>query len=104
MEDKELNLATMAAMFADENKAREWLESKLWPDGPVCPHCACVDVYDLAKTRPGLKKCKACKQQFTIRIGTIMEESKIPIRKWLMAVHLMTSSKKGVSSHQIARE
>jgi transposase-like protein len=106
MEDKQLNLATMAAMFADETKAREWLESKLWPDGPVCPHdgCGCMDVYDLAKTRSGLYKCKACRKQFTVRIGTIMEESKIPICKWLMAVHLMTSSKKGVSSHQIARE
>jgi transposase-like protein len=106
MEDKQLNLATMAAMFADEAKAREWLESKLWPDGPVCPHdgCGCMESYNLAKTRPGLFKCKACNKQFTVRIGTIMEESKIPICKWLMAIHLMTSSKKGVSSHQIARE
>jgi len=104
MQDSKLNLATMAEMFADENKAREWLESKLWPAGPVCPHCASVDVYNLAKTRAGLYKCKGCLKQFTVRIGTIMEESKIPIRKWLMAIHLMTSSKKGVSSHQIARE
>jgi transposase-like protein len=106
MENKDLNLATMAAMFADETKARDWLESKLWPDGPVCPHdgCGCMESYDLAKTRPGLYKCKACKKQYTVRIGTIMEESKIPICKWLMAIHLMTSSKKGISSHQIARE
>jgi transposase-like protein len=103
MEDEQLNLA---GMFADETKTREWLESKLWPDGPVCPHegCGCMDVYNLAKTRPGLYKCRMCKKQFTVRIGTIMEESKIPIWKWLVVIHLMTSSKKGVSSHQIARE
>src|SRR6185436_8844309 len=59
------------------------------------------------KTRParkGLWKCKSCRKQFTVRMGTIYEESKLPLRKWLMAIHLMTSSKKGVSSHQIARE
>jgi transposase-like protein len=106
MKGKRPNLAMVAEMLADENKAREWLESKVWPHGPVCPHdgCGCMDSYNLAKTRPGLYKCKACGKQFTVRIGTIMEESKVQLRKWLMAIHLMTSSKKGVSSYQIARE
>lgn len=102
MENSKLNLATMAAMFADETKAREWLESKRWPNGPTCPHCACLDHYKLATA--GRYKCKGCREQYTVRIGTILEESKVPISKWLMAIHLMTSSKKGVSSHQIARE
>jgi transposase-like protein len=102
MEDSKLNAMTMAAIFADETKAREWLESKRWPNGPVCPHCACMDHWKLATA--GRYKCKGCKEQFTVRIGTILEESKVSIRVWLYAIHLMTSSKKGVSSHQIARE
>ena len=109
--DADLNLATMAVLFTDESKAREFLESKRWPNGPVCPHCGHVKVYVLTAkpdsrepVRPGVYKCGACRKQFTVRIGTIFEESKIPLRKWLMAIHLMTSSKKGISSHQIARE
>ena len=101
----------MLPLFADENKARAFLESKRWPNGAVCPRCGCQEAYTLtAKTgsrrpvRPGVYKCKACRQHFTVRIGTIFEESKIPLRKWLMAIHLMSSSKKGISSHQMARE
>jgi transposase-like protein len=109
--DADLNLSTMSAIFADEDKARDFLESKRWPDGnPVCPHCG-GEGYALTPKptskrpgRKGLKKCKACRKQFSVRVGTIFEESKIQIRQWLMAIHLMTSSKKGVSSHQIARE
>ena len=108
--DADLNLATLLPLFADEDKAREFLESKRWPNGPVCPHCG-GEGYALTPKptsrrpgRRGLKKCKACRQQFSVRIGTIFEESKIAICKWLMAIHLMTSSKKGISSHQMARE
>ncbi len=111
MENGELNLASMAGIFADEDKARAFLENMVWPNGPICPHCDCTEVYKLtakeaskSPVRPGVYKCKKCRKQFTVRIGTIMEESLLPIRKWLMAIHLMTSSKKGVSSHQIARE
>jgi transposase-like protein len=107
----DLNLTTLSALFTDEAKAREFLESQRWPDGkPVCPHCGGEGYALVAKSgskrpgRPGLKKCKDCRQQFTVRVGTIFEESKLPLRKWLVALHLMTSSKKGVSSHQIARE
>lgn len=109
--DADLNLSSMTAILADEDRSREFLESKRWPDGkPVCPHCG-GEGYALTPKpdskrpgRKGLKKCKACRKQFTVRVGTIFEESKIQIRQWLMAIHLMTSSKKGVSSHQIARE
>jgi transposase-like protein len=101
----------MAAIFSREAEAREFLEKKRWPDGPVCPHCKAKEVYTLTAkadsrhpVRKGVYKCAKCREQFTVRIGTILEESKIPICKWLMAIHLMTSSKKGVSSHQIARE
>ena len=109
--DADLNLATLLPLFTDENKARQFLESKRWPDGPVCPDCGEPDPYHLtakpdskSPVRPGVYKCKACQKQFTVRIGTIFEESKLPLSKWLMAIHLMTSSKKGISSHQMGRE
>ena len=109
--DRDLTLATMTALFNDENAAREFIEKRRWPNGPVCPHCGCKEVYQLTArpgskegVAPGVRKCKACRKKFTVRIGTVFEESKIPLRKWLMAMHLMTSSKKGISSHQIARE
>lgn len=99
-------------LFTDEDKARAFLEAKRWPNGPVCPHCDGAEVYPMtakpgskSPVRPGAYKCKACRRQFTVRIVTIFEESKIPLSKWLMAIHLMTSSKKGISSsHQMARE
>ena len=101
----------MTTLFNNEDKALAFLEAKRWPNGPVCPHCECHEVYALiakpgskSPVRPGVYKCKKCREQFTVRIGTIFEESKIPLSKWLMAIHLMTSSKKGISSHQMARE
>jgi transposase-like protein len=110
--DADLNWASMSAMFSDEDKAREFIEGKRWPDGiPVCPHCGEHGAYKLTAkpgskrpVAPGVYKCKACRKQFTVRIGMIFEESKIPLCKWLMAMHLMASSKKGISSHQLARE
>jgi transposase-like protein len=112
--DADLTLSNLSVIFADEDKAREFLEGKRWPDGkPVCPHCGQEGAYKLTShgategkrpMRPGVWKCKACRKQFTVRVGTIFEESKLPLRKWLMAIHLMTSSKKGVRSHQIRRE
>jgi len=109
--DADLNLASLTKLFNDEDAARAFLESKVWKNGRHCGHCGCMETYPLtarpgskSPVRPGVYKCRACKKQFTVRIGTIFEESKLPISKWLMAIHLMTSSKKGVSSHQIARE
>jgi transposase-like protein len=109
--DADLNLASLLPLFMDEEKARRFLESKRWPNGPVCPHCGSTNVYALTPkpesrrpVRPGIYKCGSCRKQFTVRIGTTFEESKIPLRKWLMAIHLMTSCRKGISSHQIARE
>src|SRR5690606_37044321 len=101
--DADLNLATLSALFVDEDKAREFLEAKRWPDGPACPHCGEMEPYKLTAkpgsakpVRKGVYKCRGCRKQFTVRIGTIFEESKILLCKWLMAIHLMTSSKKGV--------
>jgi transposase-like protein len=103
--------------FHDEGAAFEHVEEILWPEGPVCPHCGSVDKhYKLAgvRTKPskknpngverhGLYKCAACRGQFTVRMGTIFEESHLPLHKWLQAIHLMCSSKKGISAHQLHR-
>lgn len=95
-----------APHFTDEIKAREHLEAIRWPSGPVCPHCCSTDgAYRLegSKHRPGLLKCKDCREQFSVTVGTVFERSKVPLAKWLLATHLLCSSKKGISSHQIAR-
>lgn len=94
-----------APQFQSEEMAREHLESIRWPDGPFCPHCgSCDGAYRIQTARrAGLYKCKDCKKQFTVTVGTVFERSKIPLTKWLMAVHLMCSSKKGISSHQLHR-
>jgi transposase-like protein len=91
--------------FHDEALAFEHLESVLWSDGPVCPHCGSVSGkhYDLRKTRVGLRKCSDCRKQFTVKVGTVFESAHIPLNKMLQAVYLMSASKKGVSAHQLHR-
>ncbi len=98
----------LKAAFTDENKAREALEAVRWPRGPVCPHCGNLDQEKIAKgqgtaSRPGLYYCAACNGQFTVTVGTVMERSKIPLTKWLLAMHLMGASKKGMSALQLQR-
>jgi transposase-like protein len=94
-------------IFTDENKAREWLEARVWPQGPICPHCGASgdDVTKLegAKHRPGLYQCNQCREQFTVTVKTVFERSHIPLTKWLAALFLLTASKKGVSAHQVHR-
>lgn len=111
MKDNELNLATLAKVFADEDEARAFLESKRWPNGPVCPRCGSTKAYALTPkpeskkpVRKGVYCCAGCRKQFTVRIGTIFEDSHIPLHKWLMAFHLMATSKKGISSKQLHRQ
>ncbi len=103
-----MNLSDIAKVCASEEEAIAWVESIVWPAGePTCPHCGTVDrSYRLqGKTsRPGLWKCGACREQFTVKVGTIFEDSHLPLAKWLLAIHLMCSSKKGVSASQISRE
>jgi transposase-like protein len=92
--------------FHDETKAREWLESHVWPDGPFCPHCGefeHVTTLKGKKHRPGLYQCNSCRQQFTVTVGTLYERSKIPLSKWLMAAYLLCASKKGMSTRQLSR-
>jgi transposase-like protein len=100
--------------FQDPDKAREYLEAKRWPDGPICPHCGLEgEAYKIdadpeykttkRRTRKGVYKCAGCREQFTVTVGTIFEDSKIPLHKWLLAFHLLCASKKGMSAHQLHR-
>src|SRR5438874_8944115 len=95
-------------VYHDEIKARDFLEKVRWPSGPVCPHCGGREdrVTELKGKahRAGLYQCKNCLEQFTVTVGTLYERSHIPIHKWLLATHLMCSSKKGISAHQLMRE
>jgi transposase-like protein len=95
-------------IFNDETAAREWLEARVWPEGPTCPHCGNADQKKITKLegkahRPGLYQCAECREQFTVTVKTVFERSKIPLTKWLAALFLMTASKKGVSAHQVHR-
>ena len=96
-------------IFHDADKARAHFEALRWPDGRTCPHCGVVgdDQSTLLKGkshRAGLYKCKACSEPFTATIGTVYEDSKVPLNKWLLATHLMCASKKGISALQLQRE
>ncbi len=95
-------------IFTDEAKAREWLEARIWPNGPTCPHCGNADQARITAMhgtvhRPGLYQCNECREQFTVTVGTVFERSKIPLTKWLAALFLLSSSKKGMSTHQMHR-
>lgn len=106
-------------IFQNEDAAREHLEAQRWPDGAVCPHCGCVGdkhvtaikgarsrpsaAHPEGKERKGLYQCNACRKQFTVTVGTVFERSKVPLHKWLLATYLLTSSKKGMSAHQLHR-
>jgi len=94
--------------FQDPDKAREYLEAQRWPDGPVCPHCGNCDQDKITGLkgkahRAGLYQCAECREQFTVTVGSVMERSKIPLNKWLLAMHLLGASKKGMSAHQLHR-
>ncbi|MDE0527712.1 MAG: IS1595 family transposase [Truepera sp.] len=93
-------------IYTDPQKAREHMEAVRWPEGPVCPHCGSIGNATKLKgksTRPGVYKCKDCKSPFTVTVGTVFERSKVPLNKWILATHLMASSKKGMSAHQLHR-
>jgi transposase-like protein len=96
------------AHFNDEAAAFAYVESKLWPNGPVCAHCGNADSNRIRKmegktTRLGLYNCNECRKPFTVKIGTIFESSHLPLRFWLQIIHLMCASKKGISTNQIQR-
>jgi len=93
-------------IFHDDNAARAYMEAQRWADGVVCPHCGGTEKcksLEGAKHRPGLFQCGDCRQQFTVTVGTVFERSKVALHKWMLATHLMASSKKGFSAHQLHR-
>jgi len=93
-------------VFQDKEKAREHLEAIRWPDGAYCPHCGETENVHRMEGKshaPGLHYCRSCRKKFSVTVGTLFERSKIPLNKWMMAFHLMASSKKGISAHQLHR-
>jgi transposase-like protein len=92
------------SIFHNEDAALAHIEKSRWPDGPYCPHCGSVNVHRMAgKTQAGMFLCNDCRDKFTVRVGSVFERSHIPLHKWLLALHLMAASKKGVSAHQLHR-
>jgi transposase-like protein len=94
--------------FHNEDAAFDYVEAQLWPNGPICPHCENADAAKIGRltgktSRPGLRKCYACRKTFTVRIGSIFEDSHFPLRLWLQAIQLITASKKGISTRQVQR-
>jgi len=108
---KDLTLSQVMKRFGCESDAREYLEAVRWPNGVVCPHCKNSDPNKIwkihantaKKIRPGLYRCAECDKEFTVTVGTIFEDSHIPLSKWLVAWYLTVSSKKGISALQIQR-
>jgi transposase-like protein len=95
-----------ALHFHNEEAAFAYVEAKLWPNGPVCHHCGGTERIGKLNgkaTRPGLYKCYACRKQFTVRMGTIFEDSHTPMHIWLQAFYMMASSKKGIATRQLQR-
>lgn len=100
-----------APYFTDDKEARLYLERVRWPNGPACPHCGSKEKHYVltgksdsrASVRQGVWKCKTCRKQFSVTVGTVFERSHIPLRHWLLAAFLLSSSKKGMSALQISR-
>ena len=96
------NLMQMMAAFPDEQSAIDHLLAIRWADGAYCPHCGGTTVYHFSDDRT--HKCGDCRKRFSIKVGTIFEDSKLPLRKWFMAIWLITSHKKGIASTQLAKD
>jgi transposase-like protein len=100
------NSILSAKVLQNEAAAIAWVEARVWPEGPVCPHCGGVERISKMggkATRIGLYKCYQCRKQFTVKVGTVFESSHVPMHLWLQAMYLLCSSKKGISSNQLHR-
>jgi len=104
--------ASYTEIFSDAEKAREHFEKLRWPEGPVCPQCGELNnAFRLTPqeskkdkhVRSGVWKCRGCREQFTVTVGTVFEDSHVPLNRWLLAIHLLCASKKGMSAHQLYR-
>ncbi len=96
------NLFQMMEAFPDEQSAIHHLRAIRWSDGAYCPHCGSDKVYHFSDNKT--HKCGDCRKRFSIKVGSIFEDSKLPLRKWFMAIWLITSHKKGISSVQLAKD
>ena len=102
---KGLTILELTDMFPTEESAREWFESIVWAEGRHCPHCGCTDTFENPKSEPSRPyRCKGCHQHFSVRLGTILEGSPLPFRKWVLAIYLHMTSLKGVSSMKLHRD
>ena len=90
--------------FLNEETARKFFENRRWPNGTSCPHCGRLSVSECKDHRPMAYRCRDCRQHFSVRTGSVLGESRLPLRKWLMAIYMMTTARKGIPSTQVARE
>src|SRR6266550_4425509 len=90
------------ALVPDAETARVWFESRLWPNGPRCPVCGMCE--RITTRKGGYYRCNQCKEDFTVRTGTIFERSHVPLHKWIYAMYLLVTARKGISSMQLAKE
>lgn len=97
-----VSLYQLAKMYPDEESARAYMESRRWPNGVICPHCE--EAQRITPRPKGFYRCNACKKDFTVRTATIFERSHVPLDKWLLAMYLLMTARKGVSSLQLAKE
>ncbi|MXX21643.1 MAG: IS1595 family transposase [Rhodospirillales bacterium] len=101
---RKLSLVALLEMFPDERSAVQWLEAQRWPDGPECTHCGSDNVRAEKHARPMPWRCRDCRKHFSVRTGSVMAESPLPLRKWVLAYWLYATSPKGVSSLTLARD
>ena len=103
MSKSTISTYALMKLIPDQETARKYLEGHLWPNGPVCPDCKSERISERG-ARPGFYHCNACNFDFTVRTGTIFERSKIPLDKWVYAMYLLVTARKGISSMQLAKE
>ena len=99
-----ISIVELLEMFSTEEKAVEWFENLRWGGEPVCPHCGCFEKISVVKSKKYTYWCMDCRQHFTVRVGTVMESSKIPLRKWLVSIYYVLTARKGISSLQLSKE
>ena len=99
-----LNLYDFFKKFPNEESARLYFENGRWTAGKFCPHCGSFSVSECKDHKPMAYRCKDCRKHFSVRTGTVLEESRLPLQKWLMAIYMMTTARKGIPSTQMAKE
>lgn len=104
IERQSISIYQFMQKFPDENSVLRFMENRRWPNGRICAHCGSVRTVEVKNQKPMPYRCQDCREHFSIRTGTILSESKISLHKWLFAIYLMTTSRKGISSVQLGKE